>query len=161
MLGSGAGGLVEIKAPAITLGQDSEVNISAISGTGDAGVLTIAGTSITAVNADIKGETFGEGKAADIALTADDIALTGTLINSSTESVGAGGFIALTADTISIDDGSAIESDSFSSGDGGENYFKRHPFVYSNERAHRGRGARQRRWWSSGNQGACNNAWAG
>ena len=119
-LGSGAGGLVEIKAPEITLGQDSEINISALRGTGDAGVLTLAGTTITAVNADIKGETFSEGKAADIALTAEDITLTGTLINSSTEGVGAGGFIALSADTISIDDGSAIESDSFSSGDGGE-----------------------------------------
>ena len=119
-LGSGAGGLVEIKAPEITLGQDSEINISALSGTGDAGVLTLAGTKITAVDADIKGETFGEGKGADIALTAEDITLTGTLINSSTEGVGAGGFIALSADTISIDDGSAIESDSFSSGDGGE-----------------------------------------
>jgi filamentous hemagglutinin family protein len=119
-LGSGAGGLVEIKAPEITLGQDSEINISALSGTGDAGVLTLAGTTITAVDADIKGETFGEGKGADIALTAEDITLTGTLINSSTEGVGAGGFIALSADTISIDDGSAIESDSFSSGDGGE-----------------------------------------
>ena len=120
VLGSGAGGLVEIKAPEITLGQDSEINISALSGTGDAGVLTLAGTTITAVDADIKGETFGEGKGADIALTAEDITLTGTLINSSTEGVGAGGFIALSADTISIDDGSAIESDSFSSGDGGE-----------------------------------------
>ncbi|MGY8890905.1 MAG: two-partner secretion domain-containing protein, partial [Pseudomonadales bacterium] len=120
VLGSGAGGLVEIKAPAITLGQDSEINISAVSGTGDAGVLTIAGTTIAAVNADIKGETFGEGDGADITLTADDIALTGTLINSSTKGDGAGGFIALTADTIGIDGGSAIESDSFSSGDGGE-----------------------------------------
>ncbi len=118
--GSGTGGLVEIKSPEITLGQDSEINISALSGTGDAGVLTIAGTTITAVNADIKGETFGEGEGADIALTADDIALSGTLINSSTKGVGTGGFIVLNADTISIVGGSALESDSFSSGDGGE-----------------------------------------
>ena len=118
--GSGTGGLVEIKSPEIALGQDSEINISALSGTGDAGVLTIAGTTITAVNANIKGETFGEGEGADIALTADDISLSGTLINSSTEGVGAGGFIALNADTISIVGGSALESDSFSSGDGGE-----------------------------------------
>ncbi len=53
---------MEIKSPEIALGQDSEINISALSGTGDAGVLTIAGTTITAVNADIKGETFGEGE---------------------------------------------------------------------------------------------------
>ncbi|MDB9942466.1 filamentous hemagglutinin N-terminal domain-containing protein, partial [Pseudomonadales bacterium] len=96
--GSGTGGLVEIKSPEITLGQDSEINISALSGTGDAGVLTLAGTTITAVNADIKGETFGEGEGADIALTAGDIALSGTLINSSTKGVGAGGFIVLNAD---------------------------------------------------------------
>ena len=120
VLSSGAGGLVEINAPDITLGQDSEINISALSGTGNAGVLTLAGTTITAVDADIKGETFGEGKGADIALTAEDITLSGTLINSSTEGVGAGGFIALSADTISIDDGSALESDAFSSGDGGD-----------------------------------------
>ena len=121
--GSGTGGLVEIKSPEIALGQDSEINISALSGTGDAGVLTIAGTTITAVNADIKGETFGEGEGSDIALTADDISLSGTLINSSTKGVGTGGFIVLNADTISIVGGSALESDSFSSGDGGEIIF--------------------------------------
>ena len=121
--GSGAGGLVEIKSPEIALGQDGEINISALSGTGDAGVLTIAGTTITAVNADIKGETFGEGEGSDIALTADDISLSGTLINSSTKGVGTGGFIVLNADTISIVGGSALESDSFSSGDGGEIIF--------------------------------------
>ena len=121
--GSGTGGLVEIKSPEIALGQDSEINISALSGTGDAGVLTIAGTTITAVNANIKGETFGEGEGSDIALTADDISLSGTLINSSTKGVGTGGFIVLNADTISIVGGSALESDSFSSGDGGEIIF--------------------------------------
>ena len=49
-------------APEITLGQDSEINISALRGTGDAGELTIAGTSLILDNSLIATETLTVGE---------------------------------------------------------------------------------------------------
>ena len=145
MLGSGAGGLVEIKAPEITLGQDSEINISALSGTGDAGELTIAGTSlildnsliatetltdgnagqvvlmadtIVATDTIIQGETLGAGQGADISLLASGISLTESIIDSSTLGPGAGGFIRLSGSMLLID-GSTLITETEGTGRGG------------------------------------------
>jgi filamentous hemagglutinin family protein len=144
-LGSGAGGLVEIKAPEITLGQDSEINISALSGTGDAGELTIAGTSlildnsliatetltdgnagqvvlmadtIVATDTIIQGETLGAGQGADISLLASGISLTESIIDSSTLGPGAGGFIRLSGSMLLID-GSTLITETEGTGRGG------------------------------------------
>ena len=145
VLGSGAGGLVEIKAPEITLGQDSEINISALSGTGDAGELTIAGTSlildnsliatetltdgnagqvvlmadtIVATDTIIQGETLGAGQGADISLLASGISLTESIIDSSTLGPGAGGFIRLSGSMLLID-GSTLITETEGTGRGG------------------------------------------
>ncbi|MFT6432823.1 MAG: large exoprotein involved in heme utilization and adhesion, partial [Candidatus Azotimanducaceae bacterium] len=68
--------------------------------------------------ADIRGETFGNGDGADIALLAADIALTGTTINSSTEGPGEGGIISLSGDTVLIN-GSTIIAETEGTGRGG------------------------------------------
>lgn len=141
----GAGGLISIQAPEITIGRAAVINISALSGTGDAGELTIAGTTLTldnstiatstfttgdagivtlsadtiaTTNANIQGETRGAGEGADIALTASNISLTNTPINSSTSGAGEGGIITLTGTEVLID-GSAIITETKGSGVGG------------------------------------------
>jgi len=141
----GAGGLISIQAPDITIGRAAVINISAMSGTGDAGELTIAGTTITldnstiatstfttgdagivtlradtiaTTNANIQGETKGGGEGADIELTANNISLTNTPINSSTSGAGEGGIITFSGSEILID-GSPIITETRGSGVGG------------------------------------------
>ncbi len=141
----GNGGTITIRAPEITIGEQAVVNISALSGTGDAGEMTIAGTTITldnstlatatftqgnagtallsadtitASNASILGETRGAGEGADIQLTANTISLTNTPINSSTSGAGEGGVITLAATDVLID-GSSIITETTGDGAGG------------------------------------------
>lgn len=141
----GTGGLILIESPTIEILAQGRINISALSGIGDAGELTLLGSTITldkgnigtatltegnagtvtliATNIDItgggiQGETRGAGAGADILFTADNISITDAPINSSTQGPGVGGTITLNGSTVLID-GASIIAETTGSGTGG------------------------------------------
>ena len=108
--GAGFGGLIRLRGDQIAITNDAMVNVSAITGTGDAGeiiisggdisltsssaialstftegdagVLTVQGDSLLIENARIQGETHGLGQGSDILLIADEIDIENSLLNS-------------------------------------------------------------------------------
>lgn len=142
----GVGGLILIESPDITINNQGRINISALSGMGDAGKLTLSGDSITLSNGNIgtatltegdagtvtlsansinitdggiQGETRGPGNGANILVQADTISITNAPINSSTQGPGVGGKITLRGSTVLID-GASIIAETTGSGTGGD-----------------------------------------
>ena len=141
----GTGGQILIESPKINLNADGLINISALSGTGnagklnitgdsisldassigtatltagDAGTVTLAAADINISNSDIQGETRGQGTGADILLMADNITVIDSPINSSTLDQGPGGVITLKASQVLLD-GASIITETKGSGTGG------------------------------------------
>ncbi|MDA9298175.1 filamentous hemagglutinin N-terminal domain-containing protein, partial [Pseudomonadales bacterium] len=114
---AGDAGTVSISAQDVDIA-DTEILLDTLGG-GLGGSLTIEATDIGLSQTSIKAQTEGLGEAGQISMRGETIAWSDVAVNASSSGAGVGGSIVLSADTISIVGGSALESDSFSSGDGG------------------------------------------
>lgn len=116
--GSGEGGFIDIRAPGVRLSNNATLNISALSGSGDAGLLILEANDLLVEDSTIATATFTGGNAGVVTLTADNTELTNSMIQGSTSGAGAGADITLRS-TITNVFNSVINSSTTGPGPGG------------------------------------------
>ena len=116
MRGTGDAGELTIAGTSLVL--DNSLIATETLTVGDAGQVILMADTINATDTIIQGETLGAGQGADISLLASGISLTDSIIDSSTLGPGAGGFIRLSGSTLLID-GSTLITETEGTGRGG------------------------------------------
>ena len=102
--GAGVGGLISLQGDQIDITNEALINVSAITGTGDAGEISIVGSNvILASNSAIALSTFTDGDAGVLTIQGDTLLVENARIQGETHGLGAGSDILLIATEIDLE----------------------------------------------------------